>query len=518
MSSPAQAIALCRVSTPEQKLNHSLSRQEKNVIETAKLLDVEVIKWWSGDMSSKAGTNVSRPDLKEMQAFCKKHKQVKYLIVDEPDRFMRSIDEGFYFEVLFRELGVKVWYACDPNLNTDDLQAKLLKFSKYFPAEGSNVERITKSINGQTDALKAGRYPFNPKPGYRRGFVSGIPEIDELRGPALKLVLEQLGAGMLTPTQALNTLNRSDFVKDHSLYKMDKFRKIATDSFYAGVVEVDKQVKVRNVNGLHQPLITLAVHERILRIFSNKAKNQAGPLKGGNPKYPCDNIVSCNRCRDKSNGRVVGFDHTNGKPNSKVYERYRCRGCGAYLMRDELHGMVMQQFLSNAITPDGRRVLLQALKAVWKQKEGDKQAEKLRMEQKLKALELAIAQQVEAAIDPTNTSIKDNIMDSIANRKVEASELEYKISNIRDIAAADEDSFMQFALAWVDNISDNFLAPELSKENRLRCKLIVFPAGFWLDKNQKVYTPEISPLITLAATKKDAEASSMVNMVRVQGL
>ncbi|HSX15506.1 MAG TPA: hypothetical protein VLF40_01830 [Candidatus Saccharimonadales bacterium] len=77
---------------------------------------------------------------------------------------------------------------------------------------------------------------------------------------------------------------------------------------------------------------------------------------------------------------------------------------------------------------------------------------------------------------------------------------------------------MQFALAWVEKIGENFLAPELSKENRLRCKQIIFPADFRLNKNGKVYTPEISPLITLAATKKDTEVSDLASMVRVKGL
>src|SRR5581483_1533507 len=137
------AIAACRVSTPEQRLSGSLNRQETSVLSTATELDVEIPKdgWWSGNVSSKAGTNTKRKDLKQMLEYCKKHRNVKYLIVDETDRFMRSVDELFYFEVCFREIGVKVWYASEPELNTDDLTAKLLKAVSVFKAEGSNVER-----------------------------------------------------------------------------------------------------------------------------------------------------------------------------------------------------------------------------------------------------------------------------------------------------------------------------------------------------------------------------------------
>lgn len=67
---------------------------------------------------------------------------------------------------------------------------------------------------------------------------------------------------------------------------------------------------------------------------------------------------------------------------------------------------------------------------------------------------------------------------------------------------------LEFAFSFVDGMGSNFLDPELvSQENRLRCKNLVFPAGFYLDENSKVYTPEISLLYRLATKKKDAEAS-----------
>lgn len=520
MSNKVHAIALSRVSSDEQLKNDSLPRQASMILKEADRLGAVIPEgyWFSGSVSSKRGVNLKRKDLLEIIKLCKKDKLVKFVILDEPDRFMRSSDEAIYFEVTFRTIGVKVWYACDPMLNTGDLPAKLLRFTKYWVAEGSNEERQRKAINGQTRALEQGRYPFHPKPGYRRGYVKSIPEIDEKRGPALKIALEQIAAGVLSPTQALKELNRSDFAVGRVPYKMDKFRKIATDPFYAGILEVDKQIKVRNVNGAHVALISLESHKKILHVFNSKPKNQLGPLKNGNPKYPLNNIVHCDKCKDKPRNTVVGFDHTNGKPNSKVYQRYRCRGCGAYLKRDELHDMVMQHFEANSISPDGQKFLVSAFKTIWKQKEGDMQTEKIRLENRLTALRETIAEQVKAAIDPMNISIKAEIMDSIRISKEEASELEYRIGNVQASAGAEQERFLKFALAWIDDISSNFLSIDLSKDNRLRCKQIVFPADFHLDKNQKVYTPEISPLITLGTNKKDLPMNEKSSMVRVRRL
>lgn len=519
MSKPVLAIALCRVSSAEQLANNSLSRQEDSVLRAAKELGVTIPKdyWWSGSVSSKRGTNVDRKDLQWAIDTCKKNKQIKYIIVDEPDRFMRSIQEAAYFEVTFEQLGVTVWYASDPELNKGDLAAKLLKFTKYLSAEGSNEERQRKSIAGQTKALMEGRFPFAPKPGYKRGYERGIQEIHPVRGLALQAVLVRLAGGLVTPSQALVELNASDFMKDgHTPYKMDKFRKIVTDPFYAGIVEINKQVQFRNENGLHEPLITRQQHDVIVRIMTGKAKNQAGPRKNGNPKYPCNNLVACDACVDKRNGRVVGFNHGNGKPNSKVYEKYRCRGCGRYLTRQEMHEKVVQQFRDNPITVEGLSALTDALNTVWKQHEGEAEQEATRIRHKMTVLNDSIQNQVEAAIDPENASIKDEIMASIARKKTEVSELEQQLENLSNEADEDKERFLRFAFDFIDHMGDRFL--EISQENRLRCKLIVFPAGFRWDEKDKVYTPEISPLIRLAAKKKDTEVSDNSHLVRVRGL
>ncbi len=89
------AISICRVSTAEQKLNNSLTRQEISVVRMAEEINAEIVRTWSGDVSSKAGKNVARKDLLEALDFCKKNRKVTHFIVDEVDRFMRSLEEMF---------------------------------------------------------------------------------------------------------------------------------------------------------------------------------------------------------------------------------------------------------------------------------------------------------------------------------------------------------------------------------------------------------------------------------------
>lgn len=520
MSKQASAIALCRVSSIEQLENNSLNRQRDAVLKASQELGVKIPDdgWWSGSVSSKRGTNVERKDLQEMIDRCSKDKSIKYVIVDEPDRFMRSIDEAAYFEVTFRRLGVTVWYASDPELNKGDLASKLLKFTKYLSAEGSNEERQNKSISGQTKALMEGRYPFSPKPGYKRGYERAIQEPHDVRGPILKAILTRIASHLVTPSQGLIELNKSAFVSGHSLYKMDKFRKIVTDPFYAGIVEIDKQVKARNENGLHQPLITKEQHYELLKIMNSKGKNQSGPRKNGNPKYAANNISVCELCLDKTNGRFVGFDHTNGKNNERIYERYRCRACGRCLTREELHSEIEKQFRENPITNEGVQEFIDALDTVWKQRESQAEQEGVRIKLRIRSLRETVRNQIEAVTDPSNSSVKEEILEAISKKKDEISSLEDELEQLSTKADDDKERFLRFAFEFVDNMGSKFLDASLSQENRLRCKQIMFPAGFTVDRNKKVYTPEISELIRLARNKKEPSISEDSLLVRVKRL
>lgn len=512
------AIALCRVSSLEQLDNNSLNRQRESVMRAADELGLTIPEdgWWSGSVSSKKGTNVTRKDLQEMLERCKKNKNIKYVIVDEVDRFMRSMLEIGYFLIEFKKLGVKVIFASQPDLKTDTATDTLLLMLEAFKAEGSNEERQRKSISGQTKALQEGKYPFSPKPGYMRGYQRGVQEVHPKRGPALKKVLIRVASRLVTPTQGLIELNQSDFMSDgHSLYKMDKFRKIVTDPFYAGIVEINKQVKLRNENGLHEPLITKEQHQELIWIMEGKRKNQGGPRKNGNPEYPLSNYVTCELCKDIKYGRYVGFKHSNGK-NIRFYHKYRCRSCKRYLSRDDLHSEIERYFNDHPVTQNGIDALVKAIDIVWRDKAKQAIQDSNRITRQIDALNRSTDDQVEAATDPSNAAIKENIIALVEKKRGNIAKLEEEASKIKNGVDNDRDRFLRFALNFAGNTGGRFL--EISAENRQRCKLILFPAGFYLDEKNKVYTPEISLIYGLATTKKGAEAPNNSHLVRVRRL
>lgn len=513
------AIANCRVSSDEQLLSNSLARQEKSVFSAATRLNAEIIQVWSGSVSSKAGTNVNRKDLMAMLETCKKNKSIKFAIFDEYDRFMRSVNEGPYFEVMFQQVGVKVWYASESDaFNGDDAMAKFMRTMSAYKAEGSNEERQRKSINGQTAALKDGRYTFHPKPGYKKGTVAGVHEVHEVRGRQLQKVLRRLAAGYVNPTNALIELNNSKFTNDHAPLKMDKFRRYATDVYYAGILEMDKQVKVKNVIGLHEALITIEEHRKLVEIFDNKPKYQIGPKRNGNPKFPLNNLMEHRSCTNlKNRGRLVGFDHTNGK-YKKIYQKYRCRSCNHYWHKNDVDAQVTDLFNRYEMTPDTQKKILKALEIVWTRDDKSKLDKIRSIGTSISSIKKSIDQKVESATDESNIAIKDDILRIIEKKKNELSGLESELERLQSKDEEDREQFMKFALDFIQDTGRHFLEPALSKEYRIMCKQMLFPAGIYIDQDLKVYTPEISAFYRGTATKKDTEVSELSQMVRVRRL
>ena len=169
-------------------------------------------------------------------------------------------------------------------------------------------------------------------------------------------------------------------------------------------------------------------------------------------------------------------------------------------------------------TKDGVQDLIEALDIVWRQKEGQAAQDASRIRHRIRAIETTIANQVEAATDPDNALIKVNILDAVKNKQKEIEGLENELTQLQSLSDDDRAHFLRFAFDFINNTGKHFLDPELSQENRIRCKQILFPAGFYVDANQNVYTPEISTLYRLATNKKDTEVSLNSHLVRVQGL
>jgi DNA invertase Pin-like site-specific DNA recombinase len=226
----AKAITLCRVSTQKQRLEgHSLEAQDVQVDKAAELYDAEIVRRWRLDTSSKAGVNLARKDLVEALEYCTKQRGIKYFILDEVDRFMRSIDEYFWFKVEFKKRGVRLIFASQPELNEDSQAAKLSEMLEVFRAESSNDDRKKKTTAKMKARVVEGYHPFNTRLGYKKSSTPGLHIPNEPTFGLLQKYLRQIAAGYVSP-------------------------------FYAGVIKIKDWPEA---TGLHQAMITLQEFEAI---------------------------------------------------------------------------------------------------------------------------------------------------------------------------------------------------------------------------------------------------------------
>lgn len=101
------------------------------------------------------------------------------------------------------------------------------------------------------------------------------------------------------------------------------------------------------------------------------------------------------------------------------------------------------------------------------------------------------------------------------SRVAEMGDIEAKIEKIENNRNDDRERFLQFALAFADDLGNGSFA--LQPNQAKKCELLLFPNGFFVDADKKVHIPKISPFYRYRSTKKaskDAQNSLMVNLVQ----
>lgn len=513
----SKAIALCRVSTKKQRLEgSSLEAQELRVYECAAYLDTEIEKIWSLDTSSRKGKNVAREDLNEMLTYVKKHKSIKYIIVDEADRFMRSVEEAFFWKVTFKSAGATLAYAKMPEItHEDDPMAVMREMMAFFQAEMSNHERIVKAIDKMQAKIQSGYYPGMARQGYKKSNVRSLHIPDQPKWDLLQAAMRKVLYESYSLDEALSWLNNNGYrLQGGGLLDMWKLKRIFKEPYYAGIIKMSNWDVICE-NGLHQAMITKEEHERLVEIVSGKRKKFK--IHRYNPLFKASNIIECADCRNEnqSQTKLVGYRHHNNKPLHirKFYERYRCRGCGKNVLKDVLHSGLDSVFDNTELVIDQDGMFLDALRRAWRMEANNSLQAIARLKQKLTTLTNEKDNVVRSMA--SNPDMTDDFKASIVTIKqeIEATQSEInKLSTIED----DFERFVQFAISYTDNLKANWWNLD-NADDRIRLKLLVYPEGLAISREGKVLTPRLSPIYRYKTTKKTPESVNFASNISYGG-
>ena len=510
-----KAIALCRVSTVKQGVEgSSLEAQEQRVYDAALLFNAEIVKFWSITQSSRKGKNYQRKDLMEMLAFAKADKKVKYIIVDEPDRFMRDLETYYYWKVKFRqEADTKLVYAKKPHLATDDTMVSTMEeMIDVFRGEASNLERITKTTSNMQARVAAGYYPSNPKAGYKRTETAGLHAPDDPSWSMLRTGFLQVLDGV-PPKDAVAAINAAGFVRKSGRgLDLAHFKVMLVDPYYAGIIQMSNWTI--NPNGLHKAMVTIEQHERLKKIVKGVTPRVR---KQYNPDFPLSKIMMCKECSEAGAKYpvLVGYDHNNGKAGDKRkhYKRYRCRACGANILRNDLHKQ-LDDVLSNIQLASGKtKDFIAALRQVWEQEQSlsfnQVESLKRRVESLMQDKKVVVLKQVRGQLADDRADIAIAALDE---------DIKAAQGQLESMATIEQDfvEFVEFAISTVENLRQNFW--ELDQEHQVWCKQLLFPEGFSVSRDKKVYTPKISDFYRLNKNAPKDVSDEFSNMVISRGI
>ncbi len=506
-----KAIALCRVSTRGQANDGNLEPQEQNVRKSADILGADLVKVWSLAVSSRKGKNLKRKDLLEMRDFCKQYKSVKYLIIDEADRFMRSIEEYYWWKVEFKLLGVQIRFTKNPLADPEADSTVFDELIDAYRAEQSNNERIHKTPDKMVAKIKAGYYPSNPHTGYKKSDIPSLHVPDEPNWSIMQRAFKAMAAGEMNISEGLKwateqglcTKNYGPKAVGGKKIDMNRWKALMVDHYYWGRLTFADWELPEDLIGLHMPMITKAEHDILVQVVKNKGK--LFTPRRDNPDFPLANIAECNYCllAGCKYPRLTGAWGGNGKKNStKRYRRYYCRcktcGCTLGLRQEALHEGVSKELARLNLSREQHEKLKQSLRKVWTSYEKTLIERAYIADGRLEVLKNNKRKMINSYGVETDPSMKSDLKERIEEINVEIIEAEKIAAEAHDFER-DFDEFIEFAFDFVDNKDRKIW--DLDKPTLKVYKQLVFPAGIQVTQDKKVYNPSFSPIYTFKKQK-----------------
>src|SRR3546814_16043439 len=137
-----KAIGYIRISQKDQS-NYSLEYQKKSIADYCKRNEVELVSSFVDDGES--SYTFDRPDYKALEKFIRRNqKQVKYLIILDPDRFSRHLAEALQkTEQMERKFALRGLAKNEPHaIDTSDPGVFIQRTREERPVGKRGVRRV----------------------------------------------------------------------------------------------------------------------------------------------------------------------------------------------------------------------------------------------------------------------------------------------------------------------------------------------------------------------------------------
>ena len=320
-------ILYCRVSSDEQKTNTSLDFQEKKLRQHCDKYGYNVIECYHEDFSAKHHDFV-RPEMKKIRDYCKKHRhEVDLILFLRWDRFSRNPEFAYMFKRMFLDdWGIQFNALESPiDFNATEWSSLLSSYCAAAHTENNKISRRTR--DGIRETMLSGRWANSAPRGYKNVHIvdaNGITtaktiEVDEEKAPIIRAIFQEVGKGVEAPCAIRRRIAPE--------IPESTFLDILRNIFYKGKIRVPatKTEPEVIVDGLHEPLVTEELFDRVQDIMDGKRKKSPKLTKPVKPEYYLRKFLVCPHC-----GRAItGAASRSG--NGNTYDYYFCPTTGKHL-------------------------------------------------------------------------------------------------------------------------------------------------------------------------------------------
>ncbi len=356
------AVIYLRVSTKEQAIGgFSLQNQERECKLWAERNGYNVLRIFRNDEGESAKTT-KRPALEDMLRFIAKNKGlIDAVIVWKYDRFSRNIGDGGVLLNHLGLLGIDVKSATEPSDVSSS--GRYIRNILLSTAQFENEQRAERTIGGMSQAVREGRWQWRAPIGYQYALdVDGRKKlVPDSKAIFVKEAFELAATGNYSQVEICRLLR-----KKGAKISAQMLNRMLRNPVYAGLI-FKPEWHPEPVQGIHEPLVTLELFERVQRVLKGNKPGYRPRVKD-DPEFPLRNFVIC----DWSDKRITGSRSTGRRKIRYPYYHCRVGKCGfGSIKREDLHRQFLALLVSVQPTQGAVSLFREIVRDVWQRKMGN---------------------------------------------------------------------------------------------------------------------------------------------------
>ena len=453
-----------RVSTKHQEENGASLDDQKCKCEKYSHENGYTIKGYYGGKHESAKTPGRL--VKSMISAIKKDKSVKYIIVNQADRFSRNAGQAINIisELIAQNI---IIVEALTGMDTSTPEGLMMIQIKLSLAQWDNTNRTNKFMSGRKHCMESGVWIGKAPMGYNKEGKSlnvkfTINEVGKLIQKAFKWKLQ--GMENFRIMERLNVMGLN--------VSKQKMHKILTNPFYAGKIR-SKFTNGEIVDGKHPALISWVEFLQVQDILSGRTG--VYKVKVDKPRFPLKRHIRC---------AYDCMPMTAYTAKSKNIDYYKCNksGCKNNISAKKLHGLYEELLNGYTIPPilwDCFREIVSSI--MFKEDSEHKETmsklkkQKSELENKLKKCKVSYGM---GDIDEDVYAITvQTIQEKLAKIEIEIAKVKKNLSNLTSTVDEVVLTCCKLGSLWSDSELDL----------RQRIQNLLFPSGILWDKETGSY-------------------------------